>query len=104
MREGKWQLLRDSRVLLNIHVAQRPYFEWLRVVQAICCGCAVVSEHSAGYEPLVPGEHFLSGGPLRARAAGPAAAGRRGPPLRDGPRRVAAAARAAAVLGLGQRR
>ncbi len=63
MGESKWQLLRDSRVLLNIHVADRPYFEWLRVVQAISCGCAVVSEHSAGHAPLVPGEHFLSGGP-----------------------------------------
>jgi Glycosyl transferase family 2 len=61
--ESKWQLLCDSRVLLNIHVAKRPYFEWLRVVQAMCCGCAVVSEHSAGYAPLVPGKHFLSGGP-----------------------------------------
>jgi hypothetical protein len=63
MREEKWRLLRNSRVLLNIHVADRPYFEWLRVVQAICCGCAVVSEHSTGYEPLVAGRHFLSAGP-----------------------------------------
>ncbi len=63
MRERKWQLLRDSRVLLNVHVDRRPYFEWLRVVQAICCGCAVVSEHSQGCAPLVPGVHFLSGGP-----------------------------------------
>jgi Glycosyl transferase family 2 len=52
VRERKWDLLRRSRVLLNIHVADRPYFEWLRVVQAISCGCAVVTEHSVGTEPL----------------------------------------------------
>jgi hypothetical protein len=61
MNEAKWDMLRQSRVLLNVHVADRPYFEWLRVVQAIGAGCAVVSEHSAGYAPLVPGEHLLFG-------------------------------------------
>jgi hypothetical protein len=61
MNEAKWDMLRKSRVLLNVHVAHRPYFEWLRVVQAIGAGCAVVSEHSAGYPPLVPGEHLLFG-------------------------------------------
>jgi len=63
MGDEKWDMLRDARVLLNTHVSERPYFEWLRVVQAICCGCAIVTEHSAGYAPLVPGEHFLAGGP-----------------------------------------
>jgi hypothetical protein len=32
----------------------------MRVVQAICCGCAVVSEHSVGEEPLVANEHFVA--------------------------------------------
>ncbi len=50
--EGKWDLLTNSRILLNIHVADRPYFEWLRVVQAISCGCVVVTEHSLGTAPL----------------------------------------------------
>jgi hypothetical protein len=59
----KWEVLRRSRVLLNVHVADRPYFEWLRVVQAISCGCAVVSEHSIGTQPLLAGEHFLAGRP-----------------------------------------
>jgi hypothetical protein len=58
--EDKWSLLRDARVLLNVHVADRPYFEWQRVVQAISNGAAVVSEHSEGTAPLVPGEHFES--------------------------------------------
>ena len=60
---AKWDLLTRSRVLLNVHVSDRPYFEWMRVVQAISCGCAVVSEHSVGEEPLVPGEHFLAARP-----------------------------------------
>jgi hypothetical protein len=56
----KWDLLARSRVLLNIHQGDRPYFEWLRVIQAICNGAFVVTEHSTGTEPLVEGEHFAS--------------------------------------------
>ena len=59
--EFKWDLLRRTKVLLNIHVGDRPYFEWLRVVQAMCNGCAVVSEHSAATGPLRAGDHFLVG-------------------------------------------
>lgn len=58
--DSKWDLLTRSRLLLNIHVSERPYFEWMRVVQAVGCGCSIVSEHSVGEDPLVPGEHFLS--------------------------------------------
>jgi hypothetical protein len=61
MGDRKWDLLRRSRVLLNVHVAERPYFEWQRIVQAICNGAVVVSEHSTDYAPLIPGEHFLAG-------------------------------------------
>jgi hypothetical protein len=61
--EAKWDLLRRSRVLLNIHVSERPYFEWLRVVQAVSNGCLVVSEHSTDYHPMEVGRHFLSGRP-----------------------------------------
>lgn len=60
--EGKWRLLRDARVLLNIHVDDRPYFEWLRVAQAMSNGVAVVTEHSEGFSPLVPGMHFEAAG------------------------------------------
>ena len=59
----KWDLLRRSRVVLNIHVSERPYFEWQRVVQAVSNGCAVVSEHSTGHEPMEVGRHFVSGRP-----------------------------------------
>lgn len=58
--EAKLDLLRRTKVLLNIHQEGWPYFEWLRVVQAMCQGCAVVTEHSASTAPLVPGEHLLS--------------------------------------------
>ncbi|MEH3055200.1 MAG: glycosyltransferase [Patulibacter minatonensis] len=57
----KWQLMERTRVLLNVHQDDRLYFEWLRVVQAIQCGVAVVSEPSVGHEPLVAGEHILFG-------------------------------------------
>ena len=61
--EEKWRLFGRSKVLLNLHQDTEPYFEWLRIVQAMLNGCVVVSEHSIGYEPLSPGEHFLSGRP-----------------------------------------
>ena len=60
--DAKWQLLRNARVLLNVHVADRPYFEWQRVVQAVCNGALVVSEHSTDHAPMEINTHFLSGG------------------------------------------
>lgn len=51
----KLELLARSKVLLNIHQGPDPYFEWLRVVQAIPCGCVVVSEHSEDIAPLRAG-------------------------------------------------
>ncbi len=51
--------LADTRILLNVHRGEEPYFEWARVVEAIANGCVVASESSVGIEPLVPGEHFL---------------------------------------------
>ena len=60
--ERKLALLRRSKVLLNIHQGEQPYFEWLRVVQAILQGCAVVSEHSVHHLPLESGRHLLMGG------------------------------------------
>ncbi|HEV2813247.1 MAG TPA: hypothetical protein VGW10_08355, partial [Solirubrobacteraceae bacterium] len=60
--DDKWRLLRRTRTLLNIHVGDRKYFEWLRVAQAISNGATVISEHSEGFLPLEPGAHFLSTG------------------------------------------
>jgi hypothetical protein len=59
--EDKWRLLARARVVLNLHRSDEPYFEWQRVLEAIHCGAAVVTEPSTDYHPLVPGEHFLSG-------------------------------------------
>lgn len=61
--EEKLDLFRRSRLLLNIHQDGRPYFEWLRVVQAMCQGCAVVTEHSVAHAPLELGTHMLGGLP-----------------------------------------
>ncbi|MDQ3742309.1 MAG: glycosyltransferase, partial [Actinomycetota bacterium] len=61
--DGKWALLRRTRTLLNLHVGDRRYFEWQRVVQAVSNGAAVISEHSDGVLPLEPGVHFLSARP-----------------------------------------
>nr|MBA3421571.1 glycosyltransferase [Thermoleophilaceae bacterium] len=58
----KWEHLASAQALLNVHRDELPYFEWLRVLEAICNGCVLVSEHSLGFEPLVAGEHFLSAG------------------------------------------
>ena len=58
--EEKFELLRDSATLLNIHQSDEPYFEWARVLDAIHSGCVVVSEQSTDFGPLVAGEHFVS--------------------------------------------
>ncbi|MGD1058493.1 MAG: glycosyltransferase [Solirubrobacteraceae bacterium] len=59
--EDKRELLARSKVLLNIHGEDEPYFEWLRVAEAICAGCVVVSEHSSDFAPLEWGQHLLTG-------------------------------------------
>ena len=58
---SKWNCLSSAKILLNVHREDAPYFEWVRALEAISNGCVVVSEHSADTEPLVPGEHFVSG-------------------------------------------
>jgi hypothetical protein len=63
VEDEKWDLLARSKILVNVHQEDRPYFEWLRLVQAMATGCVVVSEHSLDYAPLEPGRHFLSGRP-----------------------------------------
>lgn len=55
----KYAALASTRILLNVHRGDEPYFEWARVVEAIANGCVVASETSVGFEPLVPGVHFL---------------------------------------------
>ena len=52
-------LLASSRVLVNVHSRETPYFEWHRALIALANGCLVVSETSRGVEPLLPGEHLV---------------------------------------------
>lgn len=61
--DGKWDLLTRAKIVLNIHQGDEPYFEWLRVLDAIHAGAVVVTEHSGGVAPLVPGEHLLAAAP-----------------------------------------
>lgn len=56
----KWDMLRDSKLLMNVHRSELGYLEWLRAIGAMVNGCVLLSEHSLGFEPLVPGEHFVS--------------------------------------------
>ncbi|HEY2055911.1 MAG TPA: glycosyltransferase [Solirubrobacterales bacterium] len=58
--ERKWRLMADSKLILNIHRAELGYLEWHRILGAILNGCVVLSEPSIGFEPLVPGEHFVT--------------------------------------------
>lgn len=58
--DAKWETLRASKVILNVHRDPLAYVEWQRLAGAIANGCVVLTEHSMGYEPLVPGEHFVS--------------------------------------------
>jgi hypothetical protein len=60
--DDKRRLLESTRLLVNIHQSDEPYFEWLRFVEAAHCGTAVLSEHSTAAEPFVEGEHFLGFG------------------------------------------
>jgi hypothetical protein len=59
--EAKRDLLARSKVLLNVHGEDEPYFEWLRIAEAACAGCAIVSEHSSDVAPLECGRHLVTG-------------------------------------------
>jgi hypothetical protein len=67
----KYRLLARSRILLNLHRddAAPGYFEWARMVEAMANGCAVLTEPSTGFEPLVEGKHFVASDDLAAELA-----------------------------------
>ena len=56
---AKWDLLARSKVLVNLHRGTKTSLEWVRVLEAIANGCAVVTEPSDDLGPLRPGEHLL---------------------------------------------
>ena len=58
--DDKYRLLAASKIVLNLHPADDPLFEWLRAQTALSNGCLLVSELSSGATPLDPGRHFVS--------------------------------------------
>ena len=66
--QDKYDLLSSAKILLNIHRdhpdlpgTQAPaYFEWVRMIEAMSNGCAVLTEPSVGFDPLIEGEHFIA--------------------------------------------
>lgn len=52
-------LLLRAKILLNVHYSDLRYFEWHRALIAIANRCCLVSETCEGFEPLVPGKHFV---------------------------------------------
>ena len=65
MGEAKLHHLAATKVLLNLHRGGSRCLEWVRVLEAMCNGCVVVSEHSEDFDPLLPGEHLLFANPGR---------------------------------------
>lgn len=61
----KWKHLSRSKVLLNLHRVGVTDTEWPRVLEAMCNGAVVVSEHCSDALPLEPGEHYISASPDR---------------------------------------
>jgi Glycosyl transferase family 2 len=56
----KHRHLASSKILINAHRGSNAYFEWMRFVEAAANGCVLLTEHSSGFTPLEPGEHFAS--------------------------------------------
>jgi hypothetical protein len=54
----KWELLRRSRVVLDVRMREKAGLDWVRVAHAISNGVAVVTEHAHDLGPLVPGVHL----------------------------------------------
>ncbi len=59
--DGKWHHLCRSKVILNLHREQSRTLEWVRVLEAICNGCVVVTERIVACSPLTPGVDLLVG-------------------------------------------
>jgi len=57
--EEKWRFLADTKLLLNLHRESKTALEMIRVVEAMCNGCAVLTEPSTGLGGLEPGTHIL---------------------------------------------
>lgn len=69
--QAKHTHLANSRFLLNLHRERSQALEWVRVLEALCNGCVVLTEPSTDLAPLIPGEHVIV---TRAATLGAAAA------------------------------
>jgi len=52
-------LLQRTKLLLNVHYSDLRYFEWHRALLALANRCCLVTETCQGFEPFVPGKHFV---------------------------------------------
>ncbi|WP_244180402.1 glycosyltransferase family protein [Amycolatopsis pretoriensis] len=59
MGRAKHEHLARSRVLLNLHREASRALEWVRVLEAACNGCVVVTEPSRDLAPFTAGKHLL---------------------------------------------
>ena len=59
LAHGRWPLLAQTKVLINLHRGEEPYLEWRRVIDAMHAGAVVVTEHASGIAPFTAGEHLL---------------------------------------------
>lgn len=57
--ETKWKFLADANLILNLHREAKTALELIRVVEAMCNGCVVLTEPSTGLGGLEPGTHLL---------------------------------------------
>ena len=52
-------LLRRTKILLNVHYSDLPYFEWHRALIGLANRCCIITETCEGFAPFVPGKHFI---------------------------------------------
>jgi glycosyltransferase involved in cell wall biosynthesis len=52
-------LLQRTKILLNVHYSDLRYFEWHRALIALANRCCLITETCEGFEPFVPGKHFV---------------------------------------------
>jgi len=84
--QAKFAHLANSRFLLNLHRERSRALEWVRVLEALCNGCVVLTEPSTDLAPLVSGTHLVV---ARPESLGAAAAALAADPQRERDLRMA---------------
>ena len=56
-------MLVQAKLSINIHMGEDSRFEWMQALDAIQAGAVIVTEHSSGLAPLVPGQHLITSSP-----------------------------------------